>query len=215
MQAYRRGLMIPTHENRRAGHEPMPEDNSAPIILASASPRRRELLSEAGYEFTVVPPDIDESAFVVCGISAAEYAERLALAKAKDVAERYPDSVVIGADTVVDCDGRIVGKPADAEDAERITRKLFGSPHKVITGLAIVRGRDRTQIVESDSTTVYPRPLTDKQIADHIKGGSWRNKAGAYAIKEAGDEFIERIEGSLTNIMGLPMELLKSLLAGL
>jgi septum formation protein len=191
----------------------MPEDNSASIILASASPRRRELLSEAGYEFTVVLPDIDESAFPTEGISAPQYAKSLALAKAKSVALKYPDSVVIGADTVVDCQGRIIGKPADAGDAERITRKLFSAPHKVITGLAIVRLCDHTQRVESDSTTVYPRRLTAAQIARHIEGGSWRDKAGAYAIQETGDEFVEKIEGSLTNVMGLPMELLKSLLA--
>lgn len=191
----------------------MAKKQSAPIILASASPRRRQLLSKAGYEFAVVPPDIDESAFVTEGIGAAEYAKRLALAKAKNVGERYPDSVVIGADTVVDFGGRIVGKPTDANDAERITRKLFSAPHKVITGLAIVRGRDHTQVVESASTTVYPKRLTAGQIAEHIQGGSWRDKAGAYAIRETGDEFVERIEGSLTNVMGLPMELLKSLLA--
>jgi nucleoside triphosphate pyrophosphatase len=185
------------------------------LILASASPRRRQLLSEAGYEFTIIPADIDESAFAIDGISARQYAQRLALAKAKNVAEKYPDSVVIGADTVVDCDGRIIGKPADAKDAKRITRKLFSTPHKVITGLAIVRIHDHTELVESDSTTVYPRRLTAEQIAEHIKSGSWRDKAGAYAIKEVGDEFIERIEGSLTNVMGLPMERLESLLARL
>jgi len=193
----------------------MPRKHPTPIILASASPRRRQLLSEAGYAFTVVPPNVDESAFSTEGIGAAAYARKLALAKAKNVAERYPDSVVIGADTVVDSQGEIIGKPADAKDAERITMKLFSTPHKVITGLAIIRLRDNTEVVTSVSTTVYPRLLTAEQIAEHIKGGSWRDKAGAYAIQETGDEFVERIEGSLTNVMGLPMELLKSLLAGL
>lgn len=193
----------------------MPGDDSASVILASASPRRRQLLSEAGYEFTVAPPDIDESAFATEGISAPQYAKNLALAKAKNVAEKYPDSVVIGADTVVDFEGRIIGKPADAKDAERITRQLFSAPHKVLTGLAIVRLCDSTEFVESDSTTVYPRRLTAEQIAEHVKGGSWRDKAGAYAIQENGDEFVERIEGSLTNVMGLPMDLLESLLARL
>ena len=185
------------------------------IILASASPRRRELLSEAGYEFTVVRPDLDESTFPTEGIEAAEYAKKLALAKANSVATAYPDRLVLGADTVVDCEGRIIGKPADAKDAERITRKLFSAPHKVVTGLAIVRVCDNTRLLASDSTTVSPRRLTAGQIAEHIRGGSWRDKAGAYAIQETGDEFVERIEGSLTNVMGLPMELLKSLLARL
>jgi septum formation protein len=190
----------------------MSEQRPVSIILASASPRRKQLLAEAGYKFRVVLPEIDESAFPADGISPREYAERLALAKARSVAEKLPDCLVIGADTVVDFGGQIIGKAAEAEEAERITRKLFGAPHKVITAVAIVRLNDGVEIVESDSTTVYPRRMSDEQIAEHIKSGSWRDKAGAYAIQEGGDEFIERIEGSLTNVCGLPMELLGRLL---
>jgi septum formation protein len=193
----------------------MPEKNPAPIILASASPRRRQLMSEAGYEFTVVPPQVDESAFETNNVDPVEYAKRLALAKAKSVAQKNPDSFVIGADTIVDFQGRIIGKAADAEEAEQITGKLFSSLHKVITGVAIVRLGDGTELVRYDSTTVYPRKMTSEQITDHIKGGSWRDKAGAYAIQETGDEFVEKIVGSLTNVMGLPMELLESLLVEL
>ncbi len=224
-----------------------------PIILASASPRRKQLLAQAGYKFTSVSPNIDESVFLpdktCCDsasrardgtsrqasarrVSPCEYAKRLALAKAKSVAHRatagsaqtrkHPasrardgtsrqDCLVIGADTIVDFCGQIIGKPSDAEEAEQIIRKLFSRPHKVITAVAIVRISDGTELVESDSTTIYPKKITDEQIAEHIKGGSWRDKAGAYAIQED-DEFIERIEGSLTNVMGLPMELLNRLL---
>jgi len=195
------------------------------FILASASPRRKDLLAEAGYKFTVVRPDIDESVFPVKGVKACEYAKRLAMAKAKNVAEKYPDCLVIGADTVVDFDGQIIGKPVDAKEAEQITRKLFSGPHKVITGIAIIRLRDGIELSESDTTTIYPKKLTTEQITEHIKSETWRNKAGAYAIKENGDEsrpsktgrdeFMERIEGSLTNVMGLPMELLESILAEL
>jgi len=205
----------------------MSEQHSVSIILASASPRRRQLLAEAGYKFTVVQPDIDESAFTAEGLKACEYAERLALAKAKNVAEKHPDCLVIGADTVAEFEGQIIGKPADAKQAEQITKKLFSGPHKVITAVAIIRrcrplglsaGQPRgvaptpIELVESEATTVYPRKLTAEQIRDHIKSKSWRGKAGAYAIKERGDEFIERIDGSLTNVMGLPMELLQRLL---
>jgi septum formation protein len=193
----------------------MPEDDAVPLILASASPRRSQLLSEAGYEFSVVPPDIDESAFKTDDVEPDEYAKRLALAKAKSVTQEHPDSIVIGADTIVDFQGRIIGKAADAKEAEQITRELFSAPHKVITGVAIVRLSNGTELIRSDSTTVYPKKMTPEQIAEHIKGGSWRDKAGAYAIKETGDEFVEKIEGSLTNVMGLPMELLGSLLAQL
>ena len=188
------------------------EQSQYSFILASASPRRKQLLVEAGYKFTVVRPDIDESSFPTKGIEACEYAEQLALAKAKNVAEKYPDSLVIGADTIVDFEGEIIGKPANAKEAEQITKKLFSGPHKVITGIAIVRLRDGIELSESDTTTIYPKRLTSEQIAEHIKSETWRDKAGAYAIKENGDEFIERIEGGLTNVMGLPMELLESLL---
>jgi septum formation protein len=180
--------------------------------LASASPRRRQLLAEAGYKFKVVPSDIDESAFPITGVSASEHAKRLALAKAKDIAKKFPDYLVISADTVVDFNGEIIGKPKDAKEAEQITKKLFSAPHKVITGVAIVRLKDGTELSETDTTTVYPKKLTAEQIAKHIKGDSWQGKAGAYAIKEKGDEFVERIEGSLTNVMGLPIELLQRLL---
>ena len=193
----------------------MSEQSQYSFILASVSPRRKQLLAEAGYKFTVVRPDINESAFPVEGIEACEYAERLALAKAKYVAQKYPDSLVIGADTVVDFEGQIIGKPADAKGAEQITKKLFSKPHKVITGIAIVRLCDGIELSKCDTTTVYPKRLTSEQIAEHINSESWRDKAGAYAIKENGDEFVERIEGSLTNVMGLPMELLQRLLTGI
>ena len=184
----------------------------AQIILASASPRRRDLLAQASYTFEVVPSDVDESAFEGSTSSPRQHAEALALAKAQSVALRYPGSLVIGADTLVDCNGQIIGKPADATEAEQITRKLFCAPHRVITGLALVRLRDNTEVVRSEVTTVYPREMTDKQIAKHLAGGSWQGKAGAYAIQETGDEFVDHIEGSLTNVMGLPMELLEQLL---
>ena len=190
----------------------MSEQSPVSIILASASPRRKQLLAEAGYKFTSVSPDIDESAFSAERLNPREYAKQLALAKAKNVAEKFPACLIIGADTVVDYNGGIIGKPADAEEAEQITKKLFSAPHKVISAVAIVRIVNGTEIVESDTTVVYPKQMTAEQMAEHIKGGSWRGKAGAYAIQEGGDEFIEKIEGSLTNVMGLPMELLQQML---
>ncbi len=190
-------------------------DELVSIVLASASPRRRQLLAEAGYEFTCFPPDIDESAFPAEGVNPCEYAKRLALAKARNAAVKYPRSLVIGADTVVDFKGQIIGKAANDKEAERITRKLFSAAHKVITAVAIVRLSDGIELSESDTTTVYPKRLTSEQIAEHIESETWRDKAGAYAIKENGDEFIERIGGSLTNVMGLPMELLQRLLTGI
>jgi len=183
------------------------------MVLASASPRRRQLLKQAGYQFTVFPAKINEADFACDRISPAEYAKRLALAKARQVAEKFPESLVIGTDTVVDSQGRIIGKPADEKQAERITRKLFSAPHKVITAVALVRLSEGLELVESDTTIVYPKKMSERQIAEHIKSGSWRDKAGAYAIKEDADPFIEKLQGSLTNVTGLPMELLNRLLA--
>jgi septum formation protein len=185
------------------------------FILASASPRRKQLLAKAGYRFKVVPSDINESAFPNTGVNTAEYAKRLALEKAKKVAEKFPEYLVISADTVVDFGGEIIGKPANAKEAQQIIRKLFSAPHKVITGVAIVRLCDGVEAADSDTTIVYPKKLSERQIAEHIKGGTWRGKAGAYAIKGKGDRFVERIEGSITNVMGLPMELLSRLLGQL
>jgi len=183
------------------------------IILASASPRRKQLLSEAGYDFKVIVPDVDESAFSSKQIDPCGYAEKLALVKARSVAVKFPDNVVLGADTIVDFNGRIIGKASDAKEAEQITRILFSCPHKVITAVAIVALNYNIEMVESDTTVVYPKKLTDQQIAEHIKSQSWRDKAGAYAIQENGDEFVEKIDGSMTNVMGLPMELFAKMLA--
>ena len=182
------------------------------IILGSASPRRRELMTEAGYEFEVIVAGVDEESVSSEGISVREYAERLALMKAAKVADEWPEAIVIGADTVVDLDGEIIGKAADAAEAEDITRRLFLKPHEVVTGVAVLCRAEGIEIVESDVTIVYPRKLTEEQIVAHINGDGWQGRAGAYGIKEKGDEFVERIEGSLTNVMGMPMELVEEIL---
>lgn len=185
------------------------------FILASASPRRRDLLRKAGYCFEIVSSDVDESAFDTDGVTSEEHTKILALAKAKDVAVRFPNAIVMGSDTVVDLDGEIIGKPDDIDHAEEIIRKLFSKAHKVITGVAMVCKDKGIDIVEADTTIVYPRQLTEEQIADHITNGQWEGKAGAYGIQETGDEFVDRIDGSFTNVMGLPMERVQRLLAEL
>jgi len=182
------------------------------FILASASPRRRDLLRKAGYCFEIVSSDVDESAYDTNGMISEEHTQILALAKAKDVAAKFPNALVVGSDTVVELDGEIIGKPDDADHAEEITRKLFSKPHKVITGLALVCIEKNIEIVEADTTIVYPRQLTEAQIAEHIRKGDWQDKAGAYGIQETGDAFVDRIDGSFTNVMGLPMELTRRLL---
>jgi septum formation protein len=190
----------------------MTQTYTSQIILASSSPRRKQLLAKAGYQFSVVHPELDESAYSAEQVDSEQYARRLALAKAKSIAEKHPESLVISADTIVDFQGEIIGKPADAKDARQIIQKLFGAPHRVITGLAICRLNDDTEMAACDITTIFPRQITEEQINEYIKSGLWKEKSGAYAIKEDGDEFVEKIEGSLTNVMGLPMELLERLL---
>ncbi len=182
------------------------------IVLASASPRRRDILIQAGYKLIIEKSNIDESQFPTDKIEPCKYAEQLALAKAKDVAANYPGQIVLGADTIVDFDGEIIGKPADEKEAEEIVCKLFSKPHKVITGVAIVGINDNTEIVTNDVTVVYPKKMTPEQIQEHLLSGTWKDKAGAYAIQETGDRFVERIEGSMTNVVGLPLELITSLL---
>lgn len=189
--------------------------SSVQFILASASPRRKQLLERAGYRFEVIASRVDESVFEAAGLDCGETAKQLALAKAKDVAAGRRDQLVMGADTVVDLAGKVIGKPADAADAESITRELFSRPHKVITGVALVCLERGIEIAEADTTVVVPRKLTEAQIAGHIASGNWEGKAGAYGIQETGDAFVERIEGSFTNVMGLPMELVEKLLADL
>jgi septum formation protein len=190
----------------------MAADSQKQFILASASPRRKRLLEKAGYRFEVIASNIDESAFALESISSLEHTRQLGLAKALAVGRKYPVELILAADTVVDFKGQIVGKPKDADDAERITRMLFSEPHEVVTAVALVKIDDEIEIVETATTTVIPRKLTAEQIAEHIKNGDWRGKAGAYGIQETGDEFVERIEGSFTNVIGLPMELVQDLL---
>ncbi len=191
----------------------MAETYTAQIILASASPRRRQLLANAGYQFAVVHPEIDETEYSTEQIDSAQYAQKLALAKSKSVVRKYPESLIISADTIVDFQGEIIGKPADAKEARQIIEKLFSAPHKVITGIAVCRFCDSIELVACDATTVYPKQLTQEQITEYIKSSRWKEKSGAYAIKENGDEFVEKIDGSMTNVMGLPMELLERLLS--
>ncbi|TFH55286.1 MAG: septum formation protein Maf [Gemmatimonadales bacterium] len=190
----------------------MSSDKQIGFILASQSPRRRELLERAGYySFDVIPSSVDESQFS-SHMAPVLYAQTLARAKAGEVADRYPERLVLGADTIVACDDEIIGKPDDTAHAERIVRRLFGQPHRVITGIALVCRVRKFEVVAADTTVVYPKAMTEADIAAHIRGRSWEGKAGAYAIQETGDRFVERLEGSFSNVVGLPLELLERLL---
>ncbi len=172
------------------------------LILASASPRRAELLTAAGLPFVVQPVDLDETRRV--GETAEACARRLALAKAEAVL-RPPGAIVLGADTLVVVDGEALGKPADDGDAATMLRRLSGRAHEVVTGVGIVH--DGGASVDLVSTRVTFAPLSDAEIAWYVGTGEPRDKAGAYGIQGGASRFVARIDGSYSNVVGLPVEL--------
>ena len=175
------------------------------IILASASPRRQELLKYIVPEFEVLPADIDET--LPADISAEKCAEYLACKKARHIAEIYPDCVVIGSDTVVIIDNTSLGKPSDEADAERMLTMLSGKSHKVITGVCIAAAGKYDSF--SNETAVKFYPLSAEEIRDYIATGEPMDKAGAYGIQGYGSVLVEGIDGDFFNVMGLPVAMLK------
>jgi len=173
------------------------------LVLASASPRRQELLRSAGITFEVQPADIPED--LLPGEAAKEYAERLAREKALAVACQRPHDCVLGADTVVVVDDELLGKPSDAADATRMLRMISGRKHQVITGVCLVVSGQPS--VATETTLVTVSEITDKDIADYVAGGEPMDKAGAYAIQGIASRWIPRIEGDYSNVVGLPVAL--------
>jgi septum formation protein len=188
------------------------------FILASQSPRRRELLQRAGYRFGVIPPGVDEHVVAFLSRPAA-YAEAVAHFKAAAVFRCHRDRVVLGADTVVAQGNRLFGKAGTPDEARAMLAALAGTRQEVITGVAVLlpdlAGGDASpgprRLLASDTTIVTMRPMTPAEIDAYVASGEWQDKAGAYAIQETADRFIERVEGSFTNVVGLPMELLERL----
>ena len=183
------------------------------LILASNSPRRRELLRQAGYRFEVRPPPIEDRG--VTGAPSPEaLVESLAYLKAMASvdAHRMAEGLVLAADTVVVLAGRIIGKPADEADARRILSQLSGSEHRVLTGMALVDVAKRHRLLAHDVTRIRMRRITPAEIDAYVASGEAMGKAGAYALQETGDRYVETIEGSLTNVVGLPMELLERMI---
>lgn len=177
------------------------------IILASASPRRRELLANMGLQFTVLVSDADESG-VDTSVPPEIYVQELALLKAVAVAKtiiKNKDSIVISADTIVVCDGEILGKPKDEEDAVRTLTLLTGKSHKVYTGFCVMRLSDAFTVCKNVCTEVVFKPLTREKIERYVKTSEPMDKAGAYAIQGLGAMLIERINGDYFNVVGLPV----------
>jgi septum formation protein len=176
------------------------------LILASASPARRDLLSRAHYSFDVMPAGIDEPGDA--GFSnPRSYVQHVAWLKASAVAQRVQDSaVVLSADTVGWLDGRAVGKPSDREDARRILGLLSGREHELWTGVCLWRRSDNVQIAWQELTRVAFARMDAAAIEAYLQTRQWEGCSGAYAIQEQGDPYVRVIEGSLTNVIGLPME---------
>ena len=178
------------------------------LVLASRSPRRAELLTSAGYDFEVVPADIDERA--LDRETPAVHVRRLAREKAARVHRDHPASVVLGADTVVVIDTVMLGKPADETDAASMLCRLSGRSHEVLTGVAL--HTSNAQRCDVESTRVTFRELTAAEVAWYVASGEPDGKAGAYAIQGRASRFVIHIEGSYTNVVGLPIALVDHLL---
>ena len=174
------------------------------LVLASSSPRRQELLRNAGITFEAQPAHIPEDPLP--GEAAQACAERLAREKALAVARQRPHDLVLGADTVVVVDGHLLGKPSDAADAAHMLRMLSGREHRVITGVCLVVSGKPS--VASETTLVTMSEITDNDIADYVASGEPMDKAGAYAIQGIASRWIPRIEGDYSNVVGLPVALL-------
>lgn len=187
------------------------------LVLASGSPRRRQLLAELGVAFDVRPADVDESPRP--GESAEDLVRRLAVDKGEAGLAAAPERpvVVLAADTLVAVEGEVLGKPTDEADAARMLRTLSGTRHQVLTGVAVATadasGTAATLAVEVATTHVHMAPWTDEEIDAYVASGEPMDKAGSYAIQEIGDRKVTRIEGSFDNVVGLPLALTRRMLA--
>ncbi|MCM8772946.1 MAG: 23S rRNA (uracil(1939)-C(5))-methyltransferase RlmD [Candidatus Omnitrophica bacterium] len=180
------------------------------IILATKSERRKELFKKICNDFEVVESSFNENE--ISEENPVKYAILCAAGKAKNVAEKYPDAVVIGADTIVVLNNEIIGKPSDYKEAKDILRKLSGTKHSVITGIAIYKKDEEKLVTDCEISYVKFKELSDEQIEKYLEKGEFWDKAGAYGIQDIKDEFVENIEGDFNNVVGLPIEKLKKML---
>ncbi len=176
---------------------------TVPLILASESPRRRELLAAVGVPFRVIPSGVDETPLP--GESPARFVGRASRDKGKEVAARHPSSFVLSADTIVVADGRILGKPRNRIDARRMLSLLAGREHKVYTAVCLLCEERGYRELGTETTRVRFRDLSPAEIAAYARTGECDDKAGAYAAQGAGMLLIDRVAGSFTNVVGLPM----------
>lgn len=180
------------------------------IILASASPRRQELLKKITDDFIVDPSSYDES--LLKEDNPIKFAITAAMEKAKDVLIKHPKDIVIGADTIVVLDGKILGKPKDTHDAKETLRSLSGKTHQVITGVVVLNGVTGKALFTRAITKVTFNELSDEDIEHYVVNHKVLDKAGSYAIQEIGEKFVSNVKGDMDNVIGLPTEIVRSLL---
>jgi septum formation protein len=179
------------------------------LVLASASPRRRELLKQAGIKFTACPVNMNES---FKSTSPEKLVVRLAHDKAMAAAKKFKRGIILGADTIVVCDDQIMGKPSDKQDAKKMLKQLSANTHKVMTGLALVNAKTGKIKTAIETTKVTFRTLSTKEIDGYISTGEYKDKAGAYGIQGRAGAFVERIDGCYSNVVGLPLSRLVNLI---
>lgn len=173
------------------------------LVLASTSPRRKQLLHILGLDFTIVPSNVEE--ILDPSLSPRQQTEALALQKANAVAEQYPDAIVIGADTMVVVGHELLGKPKDEQDAKRMLKKLRGRMHTIVTGLALVDTKENRTLIKSVETYVWFRKIEPAEIQSYLEKEKPWDRAGAYSIQDMGSLFVEKIEGDYYGAVGLPL----------
>jgi septum formation protein len=184
-----------------------------PLILASASPRRKQLLAEAGFIFETLPPDDNAEDARRFHESPKEYVRRLALQKATNTAEKIERGTILGCDTIVLCGENILEKPVDRNDAQHMLRQLRGQVHHVLSGLCLLKkeiGKETTVYLDTATTQLVMQPISDSDIEAYLDTELWRGKAGAFGYQD-GNDWIVLLEGSESNVVGLPMELFRTM----
>jgi septum formation protein len=181
------------------------------LILASGSPRRRELLQQAGYTFEVIVPDESAECGICSGESPPEFVARAACQKAADVASEVGSGLIVACDTVAECTGQILGKPADEAHARSMLHMLRGRIHRVFSGLCVWDVPEYPPAVQVATTTLRMDPLSDEQIESYLQSGAWEGKAGAFGYQDRLG-WVHVLEGSESNVVGLPMDLLEEML---
>lgn len=179
------------------------------IILASSSPRRKELLNLIGLSFEIHPSHADET--ISNELSPSEIVEQLALRKARDVADKYHEGYILGADTIVVLDEQVLGKPENVDDAFAMLKKLQGREHQVFSGIALIDKKTAKETVSHQVTKVFMKKLTDQEIEAYISTKEPMDKAGSYGIQGYGAMIIDRIDGDYFNVVGLPLSLLEQM----